>query len=492
MVETTQVGRVGRRRFLVGSAVALGGLGAAGLLLRSPAMAQASGRRRASRDRAGKRPGRDNFIITGAYIMTMDRALGDIERGDIHVDNGAIVAVGRDLKAAGATRIDGRSMIVLPGFVETHWHMWNSLLRSMAGDAPEKGYFRTTATLGKVYLPEDMYQGTRLAAAEAISSGITFVHDWCHNIRSPEHARADLRALRDTGIRARFSYGTAQGIPINQLADLGDIEKLRAEWAQQSNGGLISLGFAWRGQGGNSARIPAEVWQREFETGRRLGLPISVHASGSRPTIGQIADLATANVLSKDVQVVHANFATQEEIQSLASAGASVSSSPYSELRIGFGLQQTGKFLAAGVPVGLSVDTTELGGDVDMFAIMKAIQNVENGETENEFKLTARRALELATIEGARSMNIDSSVGSLVPGKRADLIMVSTRGLNMGVFTDPAHMIVECGQPANVDTVVIDGRILKQHGKLTAIAADQVIDGAAAALVGIRKRANWS
>jgi 5-methylthioadenosine/S-adenosylhomocysteine deaminase len=480
MVETT---KVGRRQFLLGSAAALGGLS-----LAAPAMAQTV----RQSNHGGKLPARGNFIITGAYVMTMDRGLGDIERGDVHVANGVIVAVGRDLKAAGATRIDGRGTIVLPGLVETHWHMWNSLMRSMAGDTPDKGYFKTTAALGKVYLPEDMYQGTRLAAAEAIAGGITSVHDWCHNIRSPEHARADLRALQDTGIRARFSYGTAQGLPIDQIADLGDLEKLSGEWAKHSNDGLITLGFAWRGQGGNSSRIPPEVWQKEFETGRRLGLPITVHASGSRPTIGQIADLAKANALGKDVQCVHANFATAEEIQNLVTSGASVSTSPYTELRIGFGLQQTGKFLAAGVPVGLSIDTTELGGDVDMFAIMKAIQNVENGEAENEFKISARRVLELGTIEGARSMGIDKLVGSLVPGKRADVIMVSTRGLNMGLFTDAAHMIVECGQPANVDTVVIDGRIMKRHGKLTAISSDQVIDEAAAALAGIRKRANWS
>jgi len=124
-----------------------------------------------------KLPHRGEFVIRSAYVMTMDPTLGDIPRGDVHVKNGAIVAVGPGLKAGGAEAIDGRDMIVLPGFVDTHWHMWNTLLRSMAGDKRELGYFPTVATLGKVFTPEDMYQGTRLAVVEALFSGFTFVHD---------------------------------------------------------------------------------------------------------------------------------------------------------------------------------------------------------------------------------------------------------------------------------------------------------------------------
>jgi cytosine/adenosine deaminase-related metal-dependent hydrolase len=191
------------------------------------------------------------------------------------------------------------------------------------------------------------------------------------------------------------------------------------------------------------------------------------------------------------MQIIHANFASPEEIDAMAKAGASVSLSPFSELRIGFGMQHTGRFLAAGIPVGLSVDTVELTGNADMFGIMKLIQNLENGEAESEFKLNARRVLELATIEGARSMGIADKVGSLKVGKRADLIMVATRDINLGVFGDPAHMLVTAAQPANVDTVLVDGRILKQGGKLSAMNAAQIATEAAGANAALRKRANW-
>jgi 5-methylthioadenosine/S-adenosylhomocysteine deaminase len=377
--------RVSRRRVLHGGA-ALGLFGMAGRMTAIAAPAPAP-----------RLPARGNIVIRNAYVMSMEPGTGDVRDGDVHVKDGVIAAVGKKLNAPGATAFNGAGTIVLPGLVETHWHMWNTLLRSMSGEKPEFGYFRTTAALGQKFEPGDMYQGTRLAAAESINSGITFVHDWCHNIRSPEYADQDLRALRESGLRARFSYGPPQGMSNTQGIPLADLERLAHEWSGHSNDGLITLGLAWRGMGGNNpaTAIPPEIYQAEIEAGRKLGLPISVHASGSRPAAGQVATIDKAGLLGKDMQVIHANFASPEEIEAMVKAGTSVSLSPFSELRIGFGMQHTGKFLAAGIPVGLSVDTVELTGNADMFGIMKLIQNLENGETENEFKLPARRGLEL-------------------------------------------------------------------------------------------------
>jgi hypothetical protein len=191
------------------------------------------------------------------------------------------------------------------------------------------------------------------------------------------------------------------------------------------------------------------------------------------------------------VQVIHAVWTTPEEVEALAASGASVSVSPYTELRIGFGVPTPAAFLAAGIPVGLSVDTPALSGNADMFAIMKAVQNIENGRALDETKLTARRVLELATIEGARSMGLDRTIGSLVPGKRADLIMVNTRQVNMGYLTEPAHLLVEAAQPANVDTVVVDGRILKRGGELVNVDVGAILDEAGESYQAVRKKANW-
>lgn len=425
------------------------------------------------------------FLIRNAYVLTMDAGLGDIAGGDVHVRAGAIAAVGRNLSAPGAEVIDGSGMLVLPGLVETHWHVWTTLLRSLSGDRQEHGYFPTSRTVGTFYTPDDMYAAGRLAAAEAIHSGITFLHDWCHNVRAPEYASAALRALAETGIRARFSYGSPTGASNDATIDLRDLERLHGSWSEHSNGGLLSLGLAWRG-------AASDATLRDYEVAKRLGLPISVHANNYQSTAGGIQQLANRGLLAPGMQVIHAVWCTPEEIRALAMNRVNVSVSPYSELRIGFGFPIAADLVAAGIAVGLSVDTPALSGNADMFAIMKAVQNIENGRALDEFKLTARRVLELATIGGARSMGIDSLVGSLVPGKRADLIMVDTRAVNLAVMTEPAHMLVEAAQPANVDTVMIDGRVVKRGGRLTGIDVAGVVGSAGRSLTELRRRSGWS
>jgi cytosine/adenosine deaminase-related metal-dependent hydrolase len=358
-------------------------------------------------------------------------------------------------------------------------------LRSLSGDRQEHGYFPTSRTVGTFYTADDMYAAGRLAAAEAVHSGITFVHDWCHNVRAPEYAEAALRALAETGVRARFSYGSPTGASNDATVDLAHLKALHESWSDHSNGGLLTLGLAWRG-----ASSTATV--RDYEVAKELGLPISVHANNFQSSAGGIAQLAARGFLGPEVQVIHAVWCTREEIRALSNTRTTVSVSPYSEMRIGFGMPIVAELLDAGVNVGLSVDTPALSGNADMFAIMKAIQNIENGRALNEFKLTARRALELATIDGARSMGIGDLVGSLTPGKRADLIMVDTRAVNLAVMTEPAHLLVEAAQPANVDTVLIDGRIVKRGGRVTSVDVGAVVDAANRAFTELRRRSNWS
>ena len=262
-----------RRRF-IGGAAALGVAGAAGLFS-SPLMAQP----RRGDAPASKLPARGEFTIANAHVMTMDGALGDIPGGSVHVRNGEIVAVGKDVKGGGQ-KIDGTGMIVMPGLVETHWHMWNTLYRSFSGDKPEEGYFPTVARFGQQMTADDVFQSTRLSAAEAINSGMTFVHSWCHNVRSMAHAEADIRALAEVGIRARHSCGWPQGLPDTQSADQAPIESLARDWKRWSNEGLITLGMAWRGQF-RAGPIKPEVYQPEVDNARKLGLPITVHVASA-------------------------------------------------------------------------------------------------------------------------------------------------------------------------------------------------------------------
>lgn len=472
-----------RRSFIRGAA-ALGAAGATGLFS-SSLMAQ----ERLGNTGSARLPARGEFTIANAYVMTMDGGLGDIAGGSVHVRNGEIVAVGKDV-GGGGDKIEGTGMIVMPGLVETHWHMWNTLFRGFAGDRPEDGYFPTVARFGQQMSPDDTFASTRLSAAEAINSGMTFVHSWCHNVRSPAHAEADIRALAEVGIRARHSCGWPQGLPDTQSADQGPIESLARDWKSWSNEGLITLGMAWRGQF-RAGPIKPEVYQPEFDNARKLGLPITVHVASARKAVNQIEPLYKAKLMGKDVQLIHTLSASAAELDMIKESGAAVSVSPGSELRIGYGYPQVSEMLAKGIPLGISIDTSALTGSSNLFGVLKLARDSENAKVESEFKMTARKALELGTIEGARSMGIDDTTGSLKPGKRADLIAISPNALNMAVVTDPAHLVLEATGPENVDTVVVDGRILKRGGKLTALDTPQVIAGARAALAGVRERTKW-
>lgn len=433
-------------------------------------------------------PARGDYLLRNAYVMTMDPSLGDIPGGSVHVKNGVIAAVGKNLKPAGATIIDARNTIVLPGLIDTHWHMWTSYLKSMAGDKTEDGYFPLTTRYGQAMQPIDMYRGTKLAAAEAINAGITTVSDNCHNIRTHDHAAEDLRAIRECGLRCRWSYGPYRGMPADKRIDLTDLQAFHRDWNKLSNDGLISLGFMWTPvPTGTPEKV--KVAREEFDTCRRLGIPMCAHwASKENTPPGEITALADGKFLGKDLLLIHMLAASPAEMKLVAAGGSPISVSPGSELRIGYGSTKAAAFLDAGVNVAVSVDTVPLTGNANLFGVLKLLRNAENAKAYDEFKLTARRALEMATINGARALGLEDKIGSLTPGKRADLIAVRTDHLTMGVFTDPTHMLVEATEEADVDTVFVDGRLLKHHGSLTSLNVPQVMADAAQTLAEVGKR----
>jgi len=172
-------------------------------------------------------PARVEFVVRGAYVVTMDPGLADLPAGDVHVRDGSIVAVGPSLNVPNAEVIDGRGFIAMPGLIETHWHMWNTIARNMAGDDEKHGYFPTQLALGALLSPEDNARGVRLSLAEAISSGITTVHNWSHNLLGPGYADAEIAVHRETGIRARYSYGYSRNTKTGDTLPFADIMRIK-------------------------------------------------------------------------------------------------------------------------------------------------------------------------------------------------------------------------------------------------------------------------
>src|SRR3954463_7754919 len=345
------------RRTLLGGAAAL----APSALAPRPLFAQAA---RNAAAPAAPLPPRRELLIRGATVLTIDPAVPDLASGDVHVRDGAIVAGAQKIDAPATEVIDGGGMICIPGFIDTHFHMWTSVFRPFVrADVAALGYFPVTARLGPLMGPEDSYRAVRLGAIDALAAGITTVHNWAHNTRSPEHADAELSAMRDLGLRGRFAYGTPVGLADDAPMDLSGLARVKRDWMPGKDN-LLTLGVCSRNLGavtigGGAAAasrgvLTIENIKRDWDGARALGLPITMHTSGASP----IMELERAGLLGPDVQLVHPLLTTSEERTILKARGVSYSTSPQLEARRSsqLGVIQLGELLEAGVKVSLSTD----------------------------------------------------------------------------------------------------------------------------------------
>jgi cytosine/adenosine deaminase-related metal-dependent hydrolase len=418
----------------------------------------------------------------------MDENLGDFSQGDVHVLDGAIVAVGASVNAAGAEVLDGKGMICMPGFVDTHWHHWTTILRSvMRADDPQKTYFPVTFALGLHYTPEDSYRAVRLGLAEAVSAGVTTTHNWAHNVRSPAHADAEVQAMRDSGLRGRFAYGPALGMPNDQPMDLADIARMKRDIG---NDPMIALGICSRNVDGNTGgtrgAIDALMAKREWTAARDLGLPITLHTSGS----GAIKVLNDVGLLGPDLQLVHPLNTEPEDWAALAKHGVRYSVSPIGEAGRS-GEMQFPEMLEAGVRVSISIDNVT-AERCDCFACMQMMQTINRHRTGGKIKITTGQLVRMATLGGAEDLGLTKVTGSLTPGKRADLILVRKTRANMRGAGDPYDALVQLASAADVDTTVVDGRILFRAGQFTALDYDKLEADGEQSLAALKAKAKWT
>lgn len=443
-------------------------------------------------------PERTEFVIRGANVVSMDPQLGEIAGGDVHVRDGIIVAVGRKLEATGAAEIDGSYTICMPGFVDTHWHMWTSLFRGYAGSTPERGYLQLRNRYGHLVTPEEVYHCVRVSLAEALNAGITTVHDWTHNMNTPQHADQTVRAHHSIPLRARYSYGAPHWLASDETMDLNEVARVQHEHFNGQGDGMLRMGVAMRGPEFNGST--PRVYRREWEVARSLGLPVTVHVAEyvDCHRWSSIGKLYADGLLGPDVQLVHVVHTTPEEREMIASSGSHVSTSPPVEAMAGMGMPPLGDLLDAGILVSLSTDVTATNNAADMFSLMRTTRALERYRAHGQKSylaqdlvnvrrapgITHRKLVEMATLDGARELGFGEVAGSLTPGKRADLITVRIDELNMSAAKgiDPFMLLVNSAQPSNVDLVVSDGRIYKRDGRLVSLDAREICLAAAGAL----------
>lgn len=417
-----------------------------------------------------------SFVLRNAYVMSMDPGSGDLEPCDVHVVGDTIVAVEPNISADVDLVIDGSGKVVLPGFIDTHTHMWSAIWRNL-----DVAYLELTDKLGPHYRPQDAYNAVLLCALEMLNAGVTTVHAWEHNVRSPEHADAELQALKDAGIRAHYSYGYHHHLPSNEAADLADMVRARDRWSDD----MITIGYASRvldNDGVGPTGWPsatAAVRQREWAFARRENLPITHHV-----TYVTAAPEPYFEIAGPDVLLVHGYQWAEAVWRRLADAGVRMSMSPYTSAGYRTPIP-FGEMAETGIVTSLSFDSLSSAGSTNGFREMlvaKLINQFAGGS------VSYRDLLRAATLGGAAALGLDAKTGSLEPGKQADLMVVDLDAWNMGPSASVEKALVHAAEPAHVRHVAVAGKLVKFDGELTGANAQAASEAAGDSLAFLLER----
>ncbi|GII90498.1 amidohydrolase family protein [Sinosporangium siamense] len=426
----------------------------------------------------------DRTLIRNASIITVDPAIGDLNGADLLIEGTRIAAVGRDLPVDGAWVIDGTGTILMPGMVDTHRHLWQTVLRNIAGDWTLNQYFAgVRGVLGEHFRAEDVYAGNLAGAYEALNGGVTTVLDWSHNMNTPEHADAAVEALKATHGRYVMCYGNSndEWLPISAKPTSRDARRVRAEHFS-SDDQLVTMGMALRGPQYATPEVTVDDWA----LARELGVLISVHVGdGAWGRNRPVAWLAERGLLGPDVVCAHCNSLADDEFQIMADSGCSAAMTPEIEMQMGHGWPATGRLMAVGMAptIGIDIATCNSG---HLFQVMRTVLLVERafahdrayrtGTTVERLPIGTKDAIAFATINGAKALGLDHRIGSLTPGKDADLIMIRADGIEMAPMNNASGAVVMAGHPGLVDSVWVAGRQVKRRGSLVGVDEHTVVE----------------
>jgi cytosine/adenosine deaminase-related metal-dependent hydrolase len=421
----------------------------------------------------------ERTLLSGGYVLSMDEDLGELASGDVLIEDGLIAAVTPPGEVHDAELLDVAGKVVMPGFVDTHRHTWQTPFRGVCADWTLEDYFRgIRMAISPNCSAEDVYAGNLLGALEALEAGVTTILDFSHCNNTPEHADAALAGLRDAGIRAMFAYGyypaPSETPAFPEHADrLSDARRIR-EQQLSSEGGLVTMGVALTEVG----LLPFEQTLAEAHSARELGVPSVLHTGcnwGSLVTEG-IPELDHHHLLGADQLHVHCNTLDERNFQRLAENDCKLSCSPETELQMGMGHPVIRRALEHGMRPSLSCDVASSNSG-DMFSQMRIGLQFERcmrndafharNQMPDRLDLTVRDALRWGTANGAHAMGLEHRIGSLTPGKQADVIVIGGGGLNMAPMADPVGCLVAQANAANVQHVLVAGRFVKRDGKLT-------------------------
>ncbi len=419
-------------------------------------------------------------LIRDAILVTMDETIGDLSSGSILIEDDRILEIAPHIDVSDEVRvIDGENRIAMPGFVNAHIHTWQTGLRGVAADWTIAEYLRAMhAGLAGYFRPDDIRIANHFGALNQISSGTTTLADWCHNNPTPDHTDAAIDGLEASGIRAVFLHGSPKPDPKPGQKHFSELPMPVAEVRRLRDGrlsddeALVTMGLAILGP----QMSVWEVCEADFRLAKDMGLIASMHVSGKFLTQDGFERLADLDLLGPHINIVHGNILNDDLLKLLVDRGVSFTLTPEVEMQMGFGDPLTTRLRKAGgrISLGSDIESSMTG---DMFSVTRValqaarhcdnlVSLAEKGTCPDSITVPSREALQWATINGARMLGMEHRIGSLTPGKKADIVLLDCGKLNMFPVVDPVPAILFHAGVINVDTVLIDGKIRKWDGQL--------------------------
>ena len=474
-----------RRAFLKAGA----GLAAGGAVAPMPpgsVLAQGAGATEADAELRRVQAGR-RILIKGGVVLTLDRRIGDFAQADILIEDGKIREVRPNIavSAEAVAVIDASNRIVVPGFIDTHSHSYQGLLRNiMPNGQLSPDYNRDVQTiLTPVYEPEDAYAGELVTALGMIDMGTTAMVDISQVAHTPEHSDACIRALQDAGIRAVFSYHRGAGPRTRYPQDIMRLQRTYFSSKDQ----LLTLA------------LTTSLDPKLYALAREVGVPAVLHLVG-KDLSEPLLELGRAGLLRPGDEYIHCLGLNDAAWRLIKDTGGHVSLCTQIDMAMGHGTPTIQQALDHGLRPSLSSDH---GVEIaqDFFTVMRStftfqrnqlFQRARNGEQNLPPLLSCRDLLEFATIEGARCANIESKVGTLTPGKEADILLLTADRLNIWPLNNAPGVVVNQMNPGNVDTVFIAGKVKKWRGNLVGVDVPRVLRLVQDARDAVMRRAGFA
>jgi 5-methylthioadenosine/S-adenosylhomocysteine deaminase len=404
-------------------------------------------------------------LIKGGTIVTMDPKVPNLSTGDVLVDGGRIAAVGVNVQADDAEVIDATGSIVMPGMIDAHHHMWLGVMRRMLPDVDDLfAYIDVVAEkLGAHYRPLDMYLSTKLTAVASLDAGVTTIIDACHSSRSPGHTDAALDALDDAGIRVLHMVGAAMDKNASTAHLPADLRRLAERW--NGGDGLVRVGLF--------GQLKLDWWK----VARDLDMRILTEFIGDLAKLGP--EFAKPGVLGPHNIFNHCTRVPQATWKMFADAAVNVTVNPRSDALFGFDDESFAyqQAIDHGLTPALGIDLDTAFGS-DLFGEMHALFGQQRSAMRyRRFRceknvpppISVQAVLKAATVNGARAAGLEREIGTLTPGKQADIITLRTDGVAVFPVTNAIGTIVQAVDRSDVDTVMVAGAIRKRAGKLVGV-----------------------